>query len=213
MFYHSFKGVKKTSPNYVHRSCSDALAANDDAKKEYLIQPSLKRGPVLVVCERGSNDKSYAVFHHDKEAEVEVDVGTDACGSNVYRFTYSLPFESIYSVLNFSNYCQQKTTAKCYGVMLVGRDCTWLMGRNNMKVDFWGGGPQNGTGCACGITGECRNPLYKCNCDANINNELLIDEGYVTAKGVLPLTGITIGDVEAQIEVLKFTIGPLRCIF
>ena len=188
------------------------MTANSNSKGTYLVQPTLKRGPVSVVCEKGPGNESYAVFSHDKEAEVTMENGSEDCGSNVVNLKYFTALESIYFVMNFSNYCKQKTSAKCRKVWFVLRKCTWLLGRSNKKLEFWGGGPQNGTGCACGIKKTCDNPALLCNCDVEDGN-WHTDEGYVTLKDVLPLTGIRLGDLGNTGEAIKLTIGPLKCIF
>ena len=183
--------------------------------KTYFIQPSLKFAPVSLKCELGNDGKGYAVFHHNTEAEVYVTGNSDSCGGYTKTFTYSDNMETIIFVINNSIYCQQSTKAVCKGVTFVGHDCSWLNGRDRRKLLYWGGGPQNGTGCNCGITGTCANSAYKCNCDINNNYDSTwyTDEGSVTLKDDLPLTGIAIGDTgSTDMEVVKYTIGALRCI-
>ena len=165
-----------------------------------------------MVCEKGIDNQSYAVFSHDKEAEVTLENGTEACGSNAVNLQYFAALEAIYFVMNFSNYCKQKTSAQCKGVWFMHPKCAWLLGRNNKKLEFWGGGPENGTGCACGIKKACDNSARLCNCDLD-DGKWHIDEGYVTLKNVLPLTGIRAGDLRDSGEVMKLSIGPLKCIF
>ena len=153
------------------------------------------------------------MFHHDTEAEVRVTGYHDACGGYQKQFGYNDNMETIVFVMNNSISCQQYTKAECKGVHFVDRDCTWLKGRNSKKLSYWGGGPYNGRGCSCGITGSCESSAYKCNCDYNSIVTWLSDEGFVTSKDDLPLTGIAIGDTGSTgIEVIHYTIGPLRCV-
>ena len=181
--------------------------------KTYFIQPSLKFAPVSLKCELGIDGKGYAVFHHNTEAEVYVTGNSDSCGGYTKTFTYSDNMETIIFVINNSISCQQSTKAVCKGVVFVSRGCSWLNGRDRRKLLYWGGGPQNGTGCNCGITGTCTNSAYKCNCDINNDYDWDTDEGSITLKDDLPLTGIAIGDTEvSDVEVVKYTIGALRCI-
>ena len=208
----SSKGLNKTSSDYVHNNCKEALAANGDANGSYLVQPMLKRGAISVVCEIDKDNISYAVFNHDKQDEVTVEGRTDDCGSNVFKLQYFTLFDSILLVMNVSSHCQQKTSAHCKNVWFIHRDCTWLLGRSNTKLSFWGGGPQDGKGCACGITGTCSDPGRVCNCGRE-DGKWQSDEGYVTKKDVLPLAGIKIGDVANRTEAVIFTIGPLKCVF
>ena len=163
------------------------------------------------MCDPGPDNKGYAVFHHDKEAEIILEKKLEACGSNVFKFRYTTPLEKIHFVINNSHHCQQKTSATCRELWFMHNSCTWLLGRSNDKLKFWGGGPQNGTGCACGIKGTCSDRSRKCNCDKE-DGEWHTDQGYVTLKSVLPLSGIAIGDLADVNEGIEFTIGPLRCI-
>ena len=162
-------------------------------------------------CERGHDEKGYAVFHHDTENRVNVTFHDDACGSNIHNFSYSAMVETILLVIDQSSYCEQNTKAECKGLRFVGENCTWLLGRSRQVLDFWGGGPQNGVGCACGLDGTCTEISRKCNCDTE-NGEWQTDEGLVTLKAALPLAGIAVGDVDLSEEILQFTIGPLKCV-
>eukprot|EP00795_Rhopilema_esculentum_P007005 gene7005-biopygen8431 len=85
----------------------------------------------------------------------------------------------------------------------------YLVDRNEQAMTYFGGGPADGTGCSCGITNTCSGGK-KCNCDSN-REEWLFDEGYVTEKRRLPLTGVTLGDTNGRIEEGAHTIGPLLC--
>lgn len=207
--------MSKTSPSYVHPTCADALQSNGNITKAYFVQPSVKHAPVLLKCQRASDGKGYAVFNHDTEAEMTVTGQTDPCGSFRRAFHYGQSLETVSFVVDHSSECQQYTAAQCKGIIFVSGDCTWLLDRNNQKLLFWGGGPQHGRGCQCGITKSCALSSTLCNCDINNNvgNTFYRDEGFVTLKQVLPLTGIAVGDTASpDVEVLKYTIGPLRCV-
>jgi len=211
----NIEGLPETSSNYVHQSCSQALSSNGNVSASYFIQPSLKFGAVSLTCERGMDGRGYAVFHHNTEAEVRVTGSNDACGGYQKQFGYNDNMEMMIFVINNSVSCQQHTKAVCLGVTFVGLGCSWLKGRSSKKLLYWGGGPQNGTGCSCGVTGTCADPTRKCNCDINNNygSDWHTDEGLVTLNKDLPLTGIAIGDTGiTNDEVVKYTIGPLKCI-
>ena len=138
----------------------------------------------------------------------------DTCGGYTKTFVYEASLRLMEFVIKYSVECRQKTTANCLGVEFVQNDCTWLKGRDDKKLRFWGGGPQDGIGCQCGVTNTCVSPGLKCNCDLNNNygSEWQKDEGYVTLKSVLPLAGIAIGDTQTRnVEVVKYIIGPLKC--
>ena len=176
----------------------------------------MKVGAVSLKCERGVDGKSYAVFHHDTEAEVNVTGYGDAAGAYQKQFVYNKSMETMLFVINNSASCQQHTKAVCKRLKFVSRGFTWLNGRNNKTLLYWGGGPSDDKGCSCGITHSCANPRYKCNCDINNTNSSswYTDEGFVTLRSDLPLTGIAVGDTAYNNgEVLRYTIGSLRCVF
>ena len=162
-------------------------------------------------CERGNDEKGYAVFHHDTEHTVEVKNKLDDCRSNRYLFKYAEPKELIDSVISKSDYCQQHTKAVCKDVWFLNYQCTQLIAKDGQYLNFWGGGPQDGTGCACGLTSNCTVRSNKCNCDYE-NGKDQTDKGFVTLRGVLPLTGIAVGDVGHVGESFRFTIGPVMCV-
>ena len=155
------------------------------------------------------------MFHHNTEAEVSVTGYNDACGGYQKQFGYNDNMEVLIFVINNSVSCQQHTKAVCKGVTFVGASCSWLKGRSSKRLLYWGGGPQNGEGCSCGVTGSCADSGRKCNCDINNNygSDWYTDEGLVTLSEDLPLTGIAIGDTAStNVEVVKYTIGPLKCV-
>ena len=51
---------------------------------------------------------------------------------------------------------------------------------------------------------------WGCNCDANFDTETS-DEGNLTDKDKLPVTGLQFGDLENNPQPSWFTLGPLIC--
>ena len=54
----------------------------------------------------------------------------------------------------------------------------------------------------------CVNSDWGCNCDSDTETS---DEGYLTDKDKLPVTGLQFGDLEDAGEEGWFTLGPLIC--
>ncbi len=160
-------------------------------------------------CTKDQDGKSFAVFHHDSESKTLV-VGYERPGSYKKNIQYEDAMTTIEAFINQSSFCKKHTQIQCHHVTL--KDYGWLTGQGGQKLDFWGGGPSNGIGCACGITNSCAEGGEKCNCDKN-DGVWRKDEGYVTKKEILPLTGIAIGDTgnPSYSERLLYTIGPLFC--
>ncbi len=163
-----------------------------------------------------ARNRSVAVFHHDSEA-VYVVRGYEDPGSYRRNFSYHINIKIIERFIDQSSYCQQHTNLTCYSAerRWIGKDIdySFISGRDGRQLAYWGGGPSNGTGCACGINNTCALPAEKCNCDKN-DNEWRTDEGLVTKREDLPIMAVSAGDTGDQPrEKLKYTVGPLKCVF
>ncbi len=159
------------------------------------------------------NGRSVAVFHHDNENTTLVN-GSEAEGSYKRSFGYNISLGSIISVINKSRECEQYRVAKCYGSVferLFSR-YTWLSDRSGKKLKYWGGGPSDGEGCACGVNQTCAMPSIRCNCDKN-DFVWRSDEGFVREKNVLPITAINVGDTGSPKEMFIYTVSALICVF
>ena len=194
----------------VYKDCSEALIKNNNITRKYLIQPLVTAGSIEVICKR-RNGKVFSVVSHDSEARTRVK-GYDAKGQYKRSISYDLSNEKMKILIEASKECRQFTKAECKGVSLLHWGHAWLEGYNSQRLKFWGGGPSNGRGCACGIRKSCSNPSYKCNCDSNDSSVWLKDEGYVEKKSVLPLTAVRIGDTGGSDEDFYYTIGQLECV-
>ena len=169
--------------------------------------------PVFVECEKKSDGTVWAYFNHDSEFKKYIS-GYETCLSYEHALLYKLnKIADIVGFVSASVYCRQFTRVDCrlsIFVNGVGTDCGRLLGRNGKALRYFGGGPHDGSGCACGITNSCLVSTKKCNCDAN-SATLTFDEGYVTFKDDLPITKIQWGDTGASSEYAFHTIGRLEC--
>ncbi len=187
---------------------------NDFQTAIYQILPANLEAPVNVECTRDEQGTSFAVLHHNNEMPTSVPDGYEAEGSYQFNFTYSLDISVIISLVNQSSHCQQFTKAQCKHVFFYTSTWgwnSWVSDRNAQKLDFWGGGPSNNTGCACGVTSTCANTGDNCNCDAN-DDVWRSDEGNIVERDVLPITSINAGDTGSTNEEFIYTVGPLMCI-
>ncbi len=163
---------------------------------------------IAIECMKGKHGRSFVVFHHDNESTILVN-GYEAAGSYNHTLRYDMEMQAIIAIINKSSSCKQHTDLSCYNAMFTGS--SWLSGRNGRKLEYWGGGPSSGTGCACGITNTCASLERKCNCDKNDWN-WRADKGFVTKKEDLPITAMNVGDTGHYSEKVKYTIGPLQCV-
>ena len=167
---------------------------------------------VKVRCVKDSGGKIWAQFDHDSEKRTYV-TGYEANASYKKKFKYDGINElaDIIAFIESSTSCKQFTKVECKNMCFIMKNCAYLEGRNGRRLSYFGGGPAGGAGCACGITGTCDKAGNKCNCDSN-NNSVLKDEGFVTKKADLPLSGIALGDTGSSwTEYGYHTIGKLQC--
>ncbi|XP_065055560.1 fibrillin-2-like isoform X2 [Rhopilema esculentum] len=89
---------------------------------------------------------------------------------------------------------------------------TWLTNRHYEKLDYWAGGPVNGSGCSCGVTNTCHIKGTSCNCDSN-DHVVRSDDGKVNRKSDLPITSVIIGDVAGywSVKYKRITVHQLEC--
>ena len=167
-----------------------------------------------MACEN-RNGKVFAVVEHDSQSQNFVH-GYEKPGSYKKAIKYKVDVKKIKALINYSKECRQFTKAVCKGSFLSNLNKwpkpTWLEGYKHKKLNFWGGGPSNGRGCACGIKKKCVQPKLKCNCDINTHDKWRTDEGYITDKSVLPITVVRVGDTGDAKEQLIFQIGKLECV-
>lgn len=166
---------------------------------------------VKVKCVKQSDGKIWAQFDHDSETRTYVS-GYEAIFSYKKKFKYNNINEmaDIIAFIESSASCKQFTKVECKNMCFIMHNCAYLEGRNGKRLSYFGGGPAEGEGCACGITGTCDTADKKCNCDSN-SNSVLKDEGFVTKKADLPLSGIALGDTGASKEYGYYTIDKLQC--
>ncbi len=117
---------------------------------------------MAVECILDNTGESVAVFHHNNENATLVD-GYEDPGSYKRKFHYDMDNETIIMIINKSSSCKQHTKIRCYDTLI--DEYNWLSGRGGRKLNYWGGGPSDGRGCACGINGTCVISSRKCHCD------------------------------------------------
>ncbi len=164
---------------------------------------------VRVECKNVSG-VAYAFFSHDSEASIKVS-GFESKASYVRKVNYANNLLSdIIAFVDSSASCSQYFKLTCQGSYLTGYG--YFKDRNGVALSYFGGGPVHGSGCACGVTGTCSDPSYKCNCDRNSNSYIDIDEGEFTEKSALPLTEMRHGETGGSSEYKYHELHKLKCL-
>eukprot|EP00795_Rhopilema_esculentum_P007002 gene7002-biopygen8428 len=152
--------------------------------------------PIKVKCER-KEEEVFAVFDHDSETRIE-STGHESLGSYKHGINYKTKLEDIIVFVDTSTACKQFTRIDCYHMRIT--DFGYLADRNGNQMTYIGGGPVKDSGKG-----------HKCHCDEN-DLQWRFDEGYVTEKERLPLTGVSLGDTgQTAYEKGAHTIGQLMC--
>ncbi|XP_076823443.1 contactin-associated protein like 5-3-like [Clavelina lepadiformis] len=179
----------------------------------YLISPEpTKLQPFYVYC-NFTGDASDAYIWHDTMEEMAV---SKCQAAKCYRrkISYNVDMDQIVALIKISSRCRQFIKYRCRASVMFydsGADHASWVSRGGTQMHYWGGATSRRNDyCACGETGTCVDSSKKCNCDRNTAPETS-DEGYLTDKDALPVTGLFFGDTDASDEFGWHTLGPLIC--
>ncbi|RDD36937.1 Fibrillin-2, partial [Trichoplax sp. H2] len=204
------------------KKCEKIPLSCDEIKKEtktkangmYLVDPdgpgSIK--PFKIFCDMSHYSGGVAIVSHNRLTGTVKGNRYDGAGSYNAEVQYSgATLEQIISYVNHSQFCYQYISYSCKESRLMNKNSQnsgWWVDRNGKKVNFWGGVAGKTQGCACSITGTCRNQDTSCNCDGSSGNGF--DGGKLVHKDLLPVSELKFGDAKPPKEG-KFTLGKLHC--
>ena len=168
--------------------------------------------PYTISCEM-RDGKIATVVHHNKEETVNVTDGADFIrGSFFHVVDYELTMEQIEALIKSSVNCHQFLRFDCYNAALLNSptgppNAMWHTRTGDIK-SYWGGVPDGGKGCKCGLTRSCLRRDKLCNCDS-LNNRWVEDSGYIQNKELLPITRMHFTGIHRGFG--HVTLGPLEC--
>ena len=169
--------------------------------------------PYTISCNVKENGEIATVVHHSREKTVNVTDGADMIrGSFFHLVNYDLPMEKIEGLIKNSVKCRQYLRFDCYNAALLNSpkgppNAMWQTRTGDVK-SYWGGVPDGGRGCKCGLTRSCLRRDKLCNCDS-LNNRWVEDSGYVEDKDLLPITRMHFTGIHRGFGYV--TLGPLEC--
>jgi len=153
------------------------------------------------------------VVHHNKEKTVNVTDGADLIrGSFFHVVDYELTMEQMEALIKKSISCRQFLRFDCYNAALLNTplgppNAMWHTRTGDIK-SYWGGVPDGGRGCKCGLTRSCLRKDKLCNCDS-LNNRWVEDSGFIENKELLPITRMHFTGIHRGFG--HVTLGPLEC--
>lgn len=159
--------------------------------------------------------RTYTIIHHNKMTKIRVSDANVVGTQYKHEITYSssISIEQIKNLIGKSKECRQHIRFHCFSSKLLntprGPSHAFWLSRDNKRQDYWGGAEPGSKKCACGMTEptSCEGTAKFCNCDIK-DSQWRVDEGYLTDKSTLPVTGLLFNKKSAKSD---FTLGPLEC--
>ena len=172
--------------------------------------------PYTAFCNITNDRKrTYTVITHNKMSKIRV--GDARIVGTLYNhdvtYSNSIDMEQIAQLIESSKECRQYIRFHCFSSKLLntprGPSHAFWLSRDNIRQDYWGGAEPGSKKCACGSKEppSCEGTAKWCNCD-NRDSQWRVDEGYLTDKTTLPVTGLLFNK---KSEKSDFTLGALEC--
>ncbi|XP_069891740.1 contactin-associated protein-like 3 [Dipodomys merriami] len=164
-------------------------------------------GPALVYC--NMTDTVWTSAQHNGSHLVRVK-GLQGDHPQPVRFKYRASMDQLQAIVNHADHCHQELTFHCKKPGLSehhgGSPVTWWVGTNETHTYSL----PNAQNCTCGLEGNCIDPQYHCNCDAD-QNEWTSDTVVLSHKEHLPVTQIVMTDTDRPHYEAAYSLGPLLC--
>ncbi|XP_014218966.1 neurexin-4 isoform X2 [Copidosoma floridanum] len=205
-------------------SCTDyrksPTSVNQKAEITIDVDGSGPLRPFPVTCEYFAGERVITVLRHSNEKPTTVK-GFEAPGSFSQDIHYEAEHDQIEALIGRSDNCRQHLSYFCKHSHLFNSPSnlnepfqpnSWWVGRNNQKMDYWGGALPGSRKCECGILGNCAQPEKWCNCDADLEG-WFEDAGEIAEKDHLPVKQLRFGNTGTSLDEKegRYTLGPLVC--
>ena len=211
--YTRFEGEKCETSKY-KPVCEYYRAMGLKKSMHCLLDSEGEGNPYTALCNVTDDPKrTYTIITHNKMTKIRV---SDAriVGSNYKHditYTNSISMRQIIQLIEKSKECRQHIRFHCFSSKLLntprGPPHAFWLSRDHERQYYWGGAEPGSNKCACGMINFCEGTAKFCNCD-NKDPQWRVDEGYLTDKTTLPVTGLEFNKKSAKSD---FTLGPLEC--
>ena len=207
-----FEGDTCESSKY-RPACEYYRAMGLKTSMRCLIDSAGDGDPYTALCNVTDDPKrTYTIINHNKMTKIRVSEANIIGTHYKHEITYSnsISERQIIKLIENSKECRQHIRFHCRGSKLLntprGPTHAFWLSRDGERQDYWGGAEPGSKKCACGMT-SCEGTAKFCNCDIK-DNQWRVDEGYLTDKSTLPVTGLEFNKKSAKSD---FTLGPLEC--
>ncbi|XP_062943230.1 contactin-associated protein-like 4 [Cynocephalus volans] len=158
-------------------------------------------------------DVPWTVLQHNGSALTRV-AGASKESPHWAVLQYTASAEQLLVTVARASRCQQELVLRCRRSRLQdpqdGTPLSWWLGGTNETHTYWAGSLPDAQKCTCGLEGDCVDPQYHCNCDAD-QDEWADDTGVLAYKEHLPVTQIVITDTDRPGSEAAYRLGPLLC--
>ena len=181
-----------------------------------LLDPEGDGKPFTAFCNISQESgKTFTVVGHNIKGETRVGDSLSSFNleGNMYKHIviYGINMKQITELIRKSKKCRQHVRFHCFKSKLLntphGPPHAFWLSRDTKRQDYWGGAEPRSKKCACGMTLTCESTNKFCNCD-NKDPQWRVDEGYLTDKRTLPVTGF---EFSKKSKDSYFALGPLEC--
>ena len=213
------RSIETTSVVEIHKhvSCSSIKSGRSvSSSGNYIIDPDGEGGvtPFSVYCDmRDKGGVGVTVISHDSESRTHVAniPGCDSAGCYSKYVSYTgVSTAQLAALTRVSRNCEQFIKFECNGdVQFIEAGYAWWVSRDGTQMNYWGGATGHNNMCACGVTNSCSNG-NNCNC-YNTDGGWREDSGLLTDKSALPVSQISLGDLDQSDEEGYHTLGKLKC--
>lgn len=172
--------------------------------------------PYTALCNVTDDPKrTYTIITHNKMTKIRVSDARIVGSHYKHDITYTneISMQQLIQLIEKSKECRQHIRFHCISSKLLntprGPPHAFWLSRDHERQYYWGGAEPGSNKCACGMIDppSCEGTAKFCNCD-NKDPQWRVDEGYLTDKTTLPVTGLEFNKKSAKSD---FTLGPLEC--
>ncbi|CAG0901975.1 unnamed protein product [Darwinula stevensoni] len=178
---------------------------------EYLVDPDgalIGDAPIKVLCDM---ETVSTIVLHDSMGNTAIDQCADpGCYNHTIRYGSSM--KQMVALMKQSKSCDQQIRYDCSTTALTTGDIhyAWWVDRHGEPQYYWHGSNAGQHMCKCGLSGNCIDSNFPCNCDAKAPR-WESDSGAITNETALPITELHFGGLQFKGQQANYTLGGLAC--
>ncbi|CAG0902027.1 unnamed protein product [Darwinula stevensoni] len=195
------------------RTCQTLADLGVTRTGEYFVDPDGVRigdAPIKVLCDMETDPVSTIVLHDSMENTAIDRCPHPGCYNRSLRYDSSM--KQMVALIQQSQSCEQHITYDCFSSALTTGviHYAWWVDRHGEPQYYWDGSKAGQHKCNCGLSGNCTDTNFPCNCDANTPH-WESDKGAITNATALPITELRFGGLQLEGQKANYTLGGLTC--